>query len=197
PLDCCVCHAHAHSHPVLLSLLFLPRPPSSTLFPYTTLFRSLVNSRVFVEHGLHLGRTDPVTVGQDRPVITGRKVQPSLTIHDSGVTRQIEGAVRGETHLRCALVVHIAVEPGQGALRQIDPYPSVDTQRGRFVIDSLQHPQTPSRQGRTDHTGFHQPSGPLDLVDTVGETRTPPQLRLPVVVTHRHTEQVQIGRASW
>src|SRR5699024_3746381 len=98
---------------------------------------TLVNSRVFVEHGLHLGRTDPVTVGQDRSVITGRKVQPPLTIHDAGVTRQVEGAVRGETHLRSALVVHIAVEPGQGTLRQVDPYPSIDAQRGRFVINSL------------------------------------------------------------
>src|SRR5207244_11787114 len=38
-------HPHLHSRPLLLatssvSLLLLPRPPTSTLFPYTTLFRS-------------------------------------------------------------------------------------------------------------------------------------------------------------
>src|SRR5438477_2556948 len=35
-------HRHLDSHPILHSLLFLliRRPPTSTLFPYTTLFRS-------------------------------------------------------------------------------------------------------------------------------------------------------------
>src|SRR5699024_12425180 len=44
-----------HTHPFLLSFLPLRPPPASTLFPYTTLFRSLLHLR---------GRSDPV--GRDR-----------------------------------------------------------------------------------------------------------------------------------
>src|SRR5207237_9623125 len=45
PFDCAtsrlaVCSIRRACHPCLLVLLLLPRPPRSTLFPYTTLFRS-------------------------------------------------------------------------------------------------------------------------------------------------------------
>src|SRR5699024_12790821 len=35
--------AHRRRAPLLLSCLLIPRPPTSTLFPYTTLFRSCVH----------------------------------------------------------------------------------------------------------------------------------------------------------
>src|SRR5258708_14177557 len=47
---------------LLFFFLMIRRPPRSTLFPYTTLFRSL-----FREHQGHLPRLDPARVPDDLP----------------------------------------------------------------------------------------------------------------------------------
>src|SRR2546422_9043031 len=44
-----------HNHFILFFFLMIRRPPRSTLFPYTTLFRSLVGE-VHPERGRHHGR---------------------------------------------------------------------------------------------------------------------------------------------
>src|SRR5262245_62227369 len=43
--------------------LMIPRPPRSTLFPYTTLFRSLptVNTTGYIDHAAFLGTINPDT----------------------------------------------------------------------------------------------------------------------------------------
>src|SRR5438552_8104336 len=43
---------------ILFFFLMLPRPPRSTLFPYTTLFRSLVGHRLSVRYHVQPARGD-------------------------------------------------------------------------------------------------------------------------------------------
>src|SRR5262249_59664121 len=48
--------SHSHSHPLYFFFLTIPPPPRSTLFPYTTLFRSPGNLLdVLSEHGETFG----------------------------------------------------------------------------------------------------------------------------------------------
>src|SRR5258708_39895733 len=52
--SCAVLFFHSSSHPVHLPFFFLMirRPPRSTLFPYTTLFRSYANGKPAIHHVL-------------------------------------------------------------------------------------------------------------------------------------------------
>src|SRR2546429_721426 len=63
------------------------RPPRSTLFPYTTLFRSLVHDRPLLHVALFLpGTTHDCAIGQAGPSILSRQ------------TRIPRGHVRSEEH---------------------------------------------------------------------------------------------------
>src|SRR5699024_11935110 len=61
---------------LLLSLFSMtPRPPPSTLFPYTTLFRSL----------LHRAGEHVLPAGDDHVVVPARHVQQSVPVHMAAV----------------------------------------------------------------------------------------------------------------
>src|SRR5690606_41686870 len=63
---------HLLSACTLFSFLMIPRPPRSTLFPYTTLFRSFRNA---LGHSFEEG----FSVGEDRPqdgLGSGQEVKP-------------------------------------------------------------------------------------------------------------------------
>src|SRR5437763_14824352 len=51
-----------HSKLPVLFFLFIRPPPSSTLFPYTTLFRSL--QQIEIENRLELDESAPIGIGQ-------------------------------------------------------------------------------------------------------------------------------------
>src|SRR5205814_7389495 len=55
PTSCSIASTSRGSLPLLFSLFFLSRirpPPTSTLFPYTTLFRSVLEADLEVENGI-------------------------------------------------------------------------------------------------------------------------------------------------
>src|SRR5690606_41654114 len=67
-------------------LIIIPRPPSSTLFPYTTLFRSLAEQRladagdVSVDVGRQSGdvSSDLRACGQDARKVVGQGIEPGF-----------------------------------------------------------------------------------------------------------------------
>src|SRR3712207_8686273 len=81
----------------MVFFLMIQRPPRSTLFPYTTLFRSESRRPLFLEHArLELGRPGQ-TVGGDG-VARGRPGQPVAGAAEADL-RRVQGQDRKSTRL--------------------------------------------------------------------------------------------------
>src|SRR5687767_15587447 len=75
----------------------LRRPPRSTLFPYTTLFRSAARRG---REGLHALRRRPPRVARPLRGRQGRPAEPARggRPHPVGLGREVAGAARSEEH---------------------------------------------------------------------------------------------------
>src|SRR5689334_24512961 len=85
------------------------RPPRSTLFPYTTLFRSVLQRRLQVVHSPAPPRRPVCLLGQG-PVVLGRDEVADLLLPDAEVSRQHRSEehtseLQSQFHLVCRLLL--------------------------------------------------------------------------------------------
>src|SRR5688500_19943160 len=93
-----------HPLPVLLFLfLTTPRPPRSTLFPYTTLFRS--PAAVLADHVLDVRQAD----GGDRDPVLAPQVDGAVDLEQLGPQRRSEEHT-SELQSPCNLVCRLLLE---------------------------------------------------------------------------------------
>src|SRR5689334_24666585 len=80
---------------MLLFFLMIRRPPRSTLFPYTTLFRSAVQERPHVHEG------DECATGRDDPQVVLR----GLHLHRRQRSEEHTSELQSQFHLVCRLLL--------------------------------------------------------------------------------------------
>src|SRR5258708_23532624 len=78
------------------------RPPRSTLFPYTTLFRSKVISRAVAYHGTPQGALSitglPALKAPFEPLVPGARKVPNTNFYRAAEISGVEKLVRSEEH---------------------------------------------------------------------------------------------------
>src|SRR5256885_11923709 len=82
------------------------RPPRSTLFPYTTLFRSLLERRRFERHRLELRELGPQRVVARRVVAGRSRPEPALDVPraTSGRSEEHTSELQSPCNLLCRLL---------------------------------------------------------------------------------------------
>src|SRR5439155_11133893 len=150
------------------------RPPRSTLFPYTTLFRSLRAAR---EPG-DPHRDDAARSGRGRrahrcaprgPQSDGTRViaaSPQLLARVAGIARRASGEI---------LEVYAGGELAATAKADASPLTAADVRAHRLIVDALRElaPDVPVLSEESVHTPFAQRSlwGRYWLVDPLDGTR--------------------------
>src|SRR2546422_6879082 len=84
----------------ILFFLMIRRPPRSTLFPYTTLFRSPVHLRALQQDG----RMYPAGRDADRHLVATRKAYPGGRI-PTGRSEEHTSELQSRLHLVCRLLL--------------------------------------------------------------------------------------------
>src|SRR5258708_8483820 len=112
-------HTH-YDHPILLLFFFLMirRPPRSTLFPYTTLFRSIVNC----------ARGELVDDAALREAIESGKVAGADSIRSEEHTSELQSP----DHLVCRLLLEKKKNSSQIVQHKLQEY--VDASRSRSTL---------------------------------------------------------------
>src|SRR2546422_6665596 len=88
--------------------LMIRRPPRSTLFPYTTLFRSLIELPAFFELGHPHRQPLAVALGDDRPMV--RLAEGKLSLAHAAVcldfrSEEHTSELQSRLHLVCRLLL--------------------------------------------------------------------------------------------
>src|SRR3989475_9908523 len=110
------CIPQAHTRFLVFFFLMIRRPPRSTLFPYTTLFRSDVSGRPYVAY-----HAEPPTVqrlGDYDPALTPEFFR-ALATH-AGLTLHLD-LLRGQNAHHCVEAVFKAAARALGAATRTDP----------------------------------------------------------------------------
>src|SRR5689334_23964012 len=86
------------------------RPPRSTLFPYTTLFRSFAGYSANESLGLSLGVVDPdVPIGTELTLIWGEpdggSSKPTVQPHEQKRSEEHTSELQSQFHLVCRLLL--------------------------------------------------------------------------------------------
>src|SRR2546429_3995313 len=92
---------HAHGT-FFFFFLMIRRPPRSTLFPYTTLFRSPLDSRAGGAHSRSEGRLSPMSTDRTRRVILAGIPLALLAAHRS---EEHTSELQSRLHLVCRLLL--------------------------------------------------------------------------------------------
>src|SRR2546429_2511028 len=103
------------------------RPPRSTLFPYTTLFRSLVNTIVLAGTTLSVSRLGLGTASLHHLLWSSERMQLLKTALDCGISHFDTARMRSEEHTselqsRLHLVCRLLLEKKKNAYYQINTH---------------------------------------------------------------------------
>src|SRR5258708_29931243 len=86
------------------------RPPRSTLFPYTTLFRSVCSRRalrreVYRENGIRISRSEPIATSKRVTKAAPLRQRFSLEVSSSKRSEEHTSELQSPDHLVCRLLL--------------------------------------------------------------------------------------------